>query len=171
MRSDDDAGDRRPKRVVYEHEIAALTAIHDYRDAKLNGGVPDRIVRELAQRALDFREVLHKYRNEDALDPAWDERPIHWIDDYQNETRLVEKPSSRRNSNTKTVEQPAILSVDPEALVDVIRELEDIADQLGFSAPVRSPTDHNQVDHDELAELLQLRGQDEALERVPGGES
>lgn len=155
--TDNESDDQRPKRVVYEHEIAALSAIHDYRAAKLNGQVTDRHVRELAQRALDYREVLHKYRSKDALDPEWDERPIHWIEEYQNRTVQVEQSSGRLNNNTTLAEKPAILSIDPERLVYVIRELEDISDELGFSATISESTPRTKIDNELIEEVEEWR--------------
>jgi len=154
-RNDADRDDRQPKRVVYEHELAALAAIKEYRRLKFSEQpVPDAMQRQLAEEALAFREVLHKYRREGALDPEWGERDIHWIDDYQNRTVFVEEPSARRNDNSKTRERPAILAVDPEQLVDVIRELEDIADELGFSATIEESTPRVEI-NDELVEEVE----------------
>lgn len=156
--SEQDSDDRQPKRVVYEHELAALAAIKEYRQWKFSDRpVPDTITRQLAEEALAFREVLHKYRTKDALDPEWGDRDIHWIDDYQNRTVLVEEPSPRRNSNTVTEERPAILTVDPERLIDVIRNLDDIADELGFSATIEESTPRVEINNELIEEVEEWR--------------
>jgi len=155
MSDHDDDGDRRPKQIIYDHEMAALSAVREYRRLKLGPWpVTDEVVRDLAERALGYREVLHKYREEDALDPAWEERDIHWIEQKQNEVVTVEEPSPRRNGNSRSVQKPAILAVDPEELVKVIRRLEDIADELGFTATTSQSTHRTEID-DELMEEVQ----------------
>lgn len=156
--TDDDSTDGRPKQIVYDHEMAALSAVQEYRRQKL-GPVPvtEAVRRELAERALAYREVLHKYREKDALDPAWDERDIHWIETKQNQLINVEQPSPRRNSNTETVEKPAILAVDPERIVGVIRELEDVADELGFTAATSGATHRTEIDDDLIEEVEEWR--------------
>lgn len=153
-----DSGDRRPKQIIYDHEMAALSAVREYRRFKLRPDpVPDHVVRELAERALGYREVLHKYREEDALDPPWEERQVHWIEQEQNESVTVEVPSARRNGNTRTVQKPAILAVDPEKLVDVVRRLEDIADELGFTATTTESTHRTEIDDDLMEEVEKWR--------------
>lgn len=150
-----DEGDRRPKQIIYDHEMAALSAVREYRRFKLSPmAVPDDVVRELAERALGYREVLHKYREEDALDPPWGERDIHWIEQKQNEVVTVAEPSPRRNGNSRSVQKPAIVAVDPERLVKVIRRLEDIADELGFTATTSQSTHRTEID-DELMEEVE----------------
>lgn len=135
-RDDTSSGDARPKRIIYDIQSRALAAVADYFDERLRGTITEQTRRELATTALLYREALWKHRDEKALTTPWEERPIHWIDQYVNETVTVETKSNRRNGNKTTVERPALLTVDPQRFVDTIHELEDIAEELGFSADV-----------------------------------
>jgi hypothetical protein len=164
----DESNDTVPKQIVYDHEMAALAAVRDYRRKKLGPNpVPDFIQQELAERALSYREVLRKYRKNGSLDPAWEERDIHWIEGEQNRTVPVEVPSSRRNSNSRTEYKPAILTVDPERIVGVIRELEDISDELGFTANTKQRTPEDEATPEDLAGILHQRGQHNAAKQLP----
>ena len=147
-RDDGNAADSTPKQVVYDAEMAALAAIREYRQWKLSEApVGDEVRRQLAEAALSFKEVLHKYRSKGALDPSWEDRNIHWIEEKQNQQVAVKSPTARRNGNAETKRKPAILAVDPEAIVSVIRELEDIADQLGFTAGVTPEPGGSKLPH------------------------
>ena len=53
----------------------------------------------------------------------------------------------------------------------VANQLERVAKKLEFWAPAPDKTEHDQFDHGDLAHLLDQRGQDEALEKVPGGDA
>jgi len=165
---DGDGGSRQATRLILEQEMAALAAIKEYRSWRFSEhDVPDRVTRQLAEEALAYREVLNKYRNDGDLDPGWDERPIHWIETKQRQVVQVEQESPRRNANTETVTKPAILAVDPEEIIAVIRELEDVANELGFKAPTPEYTAEDEASPEDLAGLLHKRGQHEATEQLP----
>jgi hypothetical protein len=163
-----EGGSQQATRLILEQEMAALAAIKEYRSWRFSEHeVPDRVTRQLAEEALAYREVLNKYRNDGDLDPSWDERPIHWIETKQRQVVQVEQESPRRNANTETVTKPAILAVDPEEIIAVIRELEDVANELGFKAPTPEYTEEDEVTPEDLAGLLHKRGQHKATEQLP----
>lgn len=150
----DEPAQRENATIVREARYEAALAIQTYNRARRDGRVNLAVRKELAQAALDYRDALYEYRIEDALSQPWDERGrwdegLDWIESAVDQSVDVEKDLGRRNGNTEPVTRPKLLAVDPRELRDTIRELNDVAKELGFSREAKSGTHRAEID-DEL---------------------
>lgn len=88
----------------------------------------------------------------------------HWIDRTEEISVTRETPLSSSASDTKIVR----LSLPPDAALNAAKVLESKFEEYGWDArreyddPVDEPT------HEDLEELLSVRGQDAALDNLPG---
>jgi len=141
---------------TYRRVLAARQA---YREAQLADRVTGRHIKDLAVTAEQYRTVLYEFRDEDALDPEWDERDLDWLDDYLGETVEVEVPGPGMTRNTQTESIPAIQTVDPERIVELTRNLDDVRRELGFAANVDESTPRTEIDDELLDKVEQWRQQ------------
>ncbi len=116
-----------------------------------------------------YRRVLKRYRNERALDVAWEEREVNvdLLGRYMSEVVMKQKPLPRRGDATESEPALAITQMPTEQLIRIGEELHDIAKELGFAKQAKSPTPNTEASRDDLAGLLKARGQDQALENLP----
>jgi hypothetical protein len=123
---------------------------------------------ELAAALADYYDVLSDYRNESALEEPWDERFPGQIDSLLEETVTVERSVPGRNQHAREeVEVPRALQLSTTRLIEIAKELDDVAKELGFAAPAREPTPTTEASHSDLRELLKSRGQTDALDHLP----
>jgi hypothetical protein len=158
MSSDAEAQRRSPAyRLIHHYRERATAAIQRYNEALVKGSVSEEHRRDLAAAALDYYSVLHEHRDEEALDPHWDERDIAWLEDLAGETVEMEQSLPRSNGATTSVERPAILAVDASRLRDLILELNDVAKELGFSARVEESTTRTEITDEMLDKVEEWR--------------
>jgi len=101
--------------------------------------------REAASRLDDFRRQLLKHRNEKALIKPWDGRGVDVIPKWLSATTTVERELNRRGNPTDSDTVPIVYKVGFQKILRAHRELEDIYDELGFSAAIDSPKDRYRV--------------------------
>jgi hypothetical protein len=69
----------------------------------------------------------------------------------------------------QTYEQvPAVEELNFWQLEQIAGDLEAAAKKLGFWAPAKDQTEHNEVTHNDMKGLLQARGQEQAIQNLPG---
>lgn len=132
-----------------------------------NGGFDEGLKRKLAAAALSYYEALQIYKDETVVDEGDfpDMSPIR--DRMFREKRVRTRCKRSGDGHTyKTV--PAISELNGEYVIDVTHQLDQLAKQLGFEPSARDTTPHDDIGHDDLAALLENRGQDEALDKIPG---
>jgi len=176
MSEHDDEPDRGFRRQIRETKEEAFRARR-----VLRRGLPDPDIEtrlDVAQIHSDYRDLLSDYASESALKTPWDDRNVDWIDTTLAQTTTVERPLPRRGHATETVQVPRAASIDPSRLLDLGKELDAIAKELGFAASARDQTTNTEATKKDLVNLLNARGQDDAIERLPddwveddGGES
>jgi hypothetical protein len=113
--------------------------------------------------------VLSNYEDETVLDDG-DIPDIDPIRDRLGHTTTVvgQRAGRGRGSQRQTV--PAVDELDFWYLEGVANDLEAAAKKLGFWASAKEQTPHDDPDHDDLKALLEARGQDDAIENLPGEE-
>jgi hypothetical protein len=163
----DDEADRRPKRIIHDHRERLQAVRGVFREEQLQGGVSEQTLLDLAAAALQYRDVLVDYRDEDALETPWDERRLDWICSLAGQTIQREESLHRSNGATTVVERPAITAVEPDRLLALTKELDAVAKELGFVAEARDGDVVDDIGTDDMHELLRVRGQDGAAERLP----
>jgi len=95
--------------------------------------------REVAAALSDYRDLLWDYRDEGALDTEWDERcvDVDQLDRMLSETVVVEQSLNRRGGAVEKQEVSAVANVSAKHLLRIGKELDSIAKELGFAAPVK----------------------------------
>lgn len=166
-----DPGFRRSIRKVRERAFMAQLRVREQQVA--HGFVSEDARRELAGATLALRDRLLTFREDSALTQDWSDYGVDWVETLAGETVRRPEPTPRSNGNHQTVERPALLYVEPERLMATVRQLDQIARDLGFEAATKDRTPNDKGDLEDLRSLLETRGQTEAAERVPasGGES
>lgn len=162
---DDGDGDRGFRRQIRETKEEAFQARRILRRGLPDPDAETRL--EVATVLSDYRDLLSDYASESALKTPWDERDVDWIDQALSETVPIERELPRRGHQTKTVELPAVAAIDPHELLDLGKELDAIAKELGFAASARDQTENTEASEDDIVHLLTARGQDDALEQLP----
>jgi hypothetical protein len=124
--------------------------------------------RALADALADYRDVLWDYREESALSTDWDGREVNVdrIDTYLEGTVEVEAAGDWRG-RSQSATAPAVAKVPPRHLIEIGKELDAIAKELGFAAKAKHNAEMDEADMSDLRGLLKARGQSKALENLP----
>lgn len=155
--------------IITEKRMQVQQARDRMSNEGVNGEFSDQTHRLLAARAVQYFDVLHEYRSETAIkDAEWPD--INKIRSRLGKTRAVIETSGGRGVGVATRQVPAVTAVPIHEILNVTKQLDDIAKDLGFSEPATETTPHDEADHDDLRGLVDLRSQDQALEELPGGD-
>jgi len=163
----DERDDQRPKRVVYDARETVQAARNEvWGELVGRGQVSLHARRQLATAAVQYWDVLKEYGEDRSTE--WEESGVDQIGALVGETVEVPEPAPGDTNANDTVQRPALLSVDPEQLIDVTKELDTLAKELGFAAGTRDKTPSDEPELSDLRGLLKARGQTEALQNLPG---
>jgi len=141
--------------------------IFRYRAEAAVGGAALQTRRELINGALRYHEVLRTLRNDPAVDDG-DFPDMSPIENRIGKQVTVFVESNRIGVDETTKKVPAIDGLDPEFVLELIRELDDVATQLGHGPTSRDTVPNDKATHDDLQALLSARGQTDAVENLPG---
>ena len=168
MQMSEERDDHEPRRMIYEVRRRVQAARNRFWSEGVDGSVSSDTHRELAVAALQYHDVLYEFRDESIIEEG-DFPDISPIEERIG--RKVQKPvkSAGLGRPVKMQAVPAVTEIPVEQLVQATEDLDDLAKKLGFGAKAAERTPHNEVDHDDLRALLDHRGQDQALEKLPGG--
>jgi hypothetical protein len=169
MSDDDERSDSAPARLIYRMREHVQQVRNQFWREGINGQPSAATKRELATACIQYWDVLYEFRDESVLEEGDfpDVEPVRSRVGQMTE-RLEQ---SGRRGGSQTVRQvPAVMELDGWYLVSLTKDLDDLANRLGFGASTREATPHDDISHDDLAALLEARDQDEALEKVPGGD-
>lgn len=144
-------------RLIHHYRERAAAAIERYNNARVRGHVPETVQIDLASAALDYYHILYEHRDEEALDEPWEERGIDWLEEFAGTTVTVEESLPRANGATREVQKPAIQTVEPGRLKQVILELNDVANELGLSAEVKESAPRTDISEDLIEEVEEWR--------------
>lgn len=127
---------------------------------------------EAATALADYQDVLQDYAGERALELPWQERLPVDLDKLLTQTiRAKESVPSRNPNACTTTEMPAVVQLNAQDLIQLAKELDSIAKELGFAADAKQPTPHEEASMSDLRGLLKARGQDAALDNLPTTEA
>jgi len=166
---DDDRDDRLWQRMIFERQQRLERLLDSLSSREAHVEVSAEMKRELAAAISDLHRQLIKYDGEAVLGDAGipDIGPIR---DRLNQTTRVKTRSKQRGYEYTFETRPAVDALPLRDLETVARQIEAAANKLGHWASSPDTTEHDEFDHGDLAHLLAKRGQDEALEKVPGGD-
>jgi len=168
MSDDDDGGGRRAERLIHEAREEAFAVRKLFTRQAVRGETDPETKRRLAAAAYEYWDVLYEHRDEMVLDEG-DFPDIGPIESRLGQRVQMPAASARRGGGHTLRSVPAVNELDDWYLIRVTKQLDDCRKKLGFGATVREKTPHDDIGHDDLAALLDNRGQDEALDKVPGG--
>jgi len=147
MTNDDEQ--RTDRKIIRTAREEAAAAVRQFNRARVSGNV--------TLRALNYYDALHDYRDEEALREPWEERGIIWLEEAASETVTVQQSLPRANGATKSVERRYLLAVDPAEIRDTIRELHDVAKELGFSPKAKQGTVRTEIGEELIEEVEEWR--------------
>jgi len=142
-------------RLVRESRQQMQNARNIYWDEKTSGdGSVSWKVRELlAKRAVQYYDILWEFKDaKQSVEQAWNESDVDLIQRLASETRSVKVEAPGDTSNTQTTTKPALAAIDPETLVELTKQLDALANDLGFGARVESDREFGQIGEDDLWE-------------------
>lgn len=124
------AGD---KKRIEEASARVIMALEDFNDERPD--ISRHTKKEFAKLLATYRNFLYQYRNERVLEPPWDERPVDvdLIQELLNHKKMVDVPLDRRGAAANTKPVTAVEMVEPQLLVEIANELNDIRKELGFA--------------------------------------
>lgn len=98
-----------------------------------DGGISHDLHLELAKRVLEYDDILSEFKTADGVDPS-DFPDISAVKSRLGKRTEVVAPSPRRGEKRTTRDVPAIVEVPANDLVRMTKQLDQIAQQLGFGA-------------------------------------
>lgn len=169
-RDDEDGRVGRARRIILERQERLEDVLDMFSQRAATVDLTPGMKRRIAVHITNYHRVLSTYHDETVLDDE-DIPDISPIRERLGRTTRVPSSSNRRGGGETFQQRPAVDELDFWYLEQVARDLEAAAKKLGFWASVADTTDHDEIGHDDLRHLLANRGQDEALEKLPGGDT
>lgn len=134
-------------------------------------GVSLRTKRLLASRARSYYDVLEEYKDENRrVKDRWEESNIEKIPKLHNAVVGVKTDTAGDSPSSATTQRNALVAQDPEYIIELTKELDDIRHELQFAAPVEDETPHDEPDITDLRGLVETREQEDSAEKIPGGD-
>jgi hypothetical protein len=165
-RSDDPPVDR-SKRLIQDRQERLEDVLDIFSQRAAEVDLTPEMKREIAVHIVNFHRVLSNYEDETVLDDG-DIPDIERIRKRLGRTTTVTGTRSGRKRGSQRQRVPAVDELDFWYLESVANDLEAAAKTLGFWASAKEQTPHDDPDHDDLKALLEARGQDDAIENLPG---
>lgn len=164
--SEDEGSDRAPKNIIYEMRRRVQATRNRYFEEGVDGPISSETHRQLAAKAVEYYDVLYEYRDERIVDDD------DWPDISPIRSRIGRKTTQTisaagRCRSTSTIEVPAVTEVPAEQIIDITKELDDLAKKLGFSAAAKQATPEDEAKPEHLIGLLDERSQSEAKSQLP----
>lgn len=157
-----------PTKLIHDvQKDVKMTRWQYHSELTTRGGASTATRRELATAALRYYDVLRPLQGKPVVDEEDypDMRPI--TSRLGREVRVT-VPSQRLGVDETTTTVPAIDELNPEYVMQVIEELDEVAVKLGFAASTADGVHNDEATHDDLEALLTARGQTDAVEHLPG---
>src|SRR6056297_4360726 len=124
--------DPQPKRLFYNMQERLETVRRRVQRQRSTTSLTDGAHLQLAEAIVEYHDMLHKYRDHDAVADRFPD--ISDIRSRMGQTTVVYQEAPGDTSNTKPVEQPALLELSTDRLLQAAFELEDTSFTLGFAA-------------------------------------
>jgi len=137
-----------------------------YHRGRVRGSVTESTHLALAEVVVQYYDVLWEHHDDDAVRGEFPE--LTDIKEALGETTKVPEEAPGDTDNKRLVEKPAALKINTERLIEASKQLDRTAKKLGFGAETVETTPHDKTRRKDLEALLRARGQDQALENLPG---
>lgn len=110
----------------------------DYYREKLNGSVSLQTRQQLASAAMQYYDVLWEYRVRDQqIKQSWEESNVDLIQQLNDDTTSVKVETPGDSPGNDTAERNALVACDPNLVIQLTKELDALANEMGFAAGMR----------------------------------
>lgn len=154
----DERDDQRPRRIIYDIREQVQAARNEvYSELVGRGAVSLDSRRQLATATVQYWDVLREYRDE--REDEWEEAGVDQLATAIGSTVAVETAAPGDTTATQTEERPALLSVDAQQILQISKRLDELANDLGFSASVSEAGHRTEIDEELIEEVEEWRQQ------------
>lgn len=165
--SDDSGGRNGHERMILAQRQRVQEARSHFIGEGVHGDYTETAHLELARVCVEYYQILREYDGEAVIDGLPD---ITELRDRLGSKKqmLSQSPGLKRGEGYEP--RPAVLEVPVDDILDLLEQLDDVANGLGFSAAAAETVPKNEADESDLKGLLETRGQDDAIENLPSEE-
>jgi hypothetical protein len=158
MSESEEASDRGFRRIVQESREQMQAARSDYFSNKLAGNVSLRVRHQLARAARQYYDALWEYRDRNpSIEAAWEESDVEYIEMLSNDTVYVDvDPPGDAPGNTSE-ERNALVAAEPEFVLRLTKQLDKIANEMGFAATTKEATPRTEITDQMIEEVEEWR--------------
>ena len=133
-------------------------------EQRVHGEVSEQTYAEFEAEVLNMYEALEHQRDHDAAGETWQQFRMDEIPRICSQTRIERTEQKSHFGIKQTEEETVIERAPPEYLKQWTRGFARMLDDLGLMTAVKHGIESTDVTHDDLAALLESRGQTEALD-------
>jgi hypothetical protein len=156
-RSDDNDGQTAADRLIYEAREHLQAVRNQFWRERIRGAPSRQVRRELAIAALQLYDVLYEHREDQVVKTDWEESAATELQQLLDETVQVRREAAGDTANGQTVARPAIMAVSPDRLLEITKELDDLAKKLGFSAATADGTARTEITEEMIEDVEKWR--------------
>lgn len=128
------------------------------------GDFSDETHAELESEVRTMYEEIEGYREHEAVGETWEQFQMDLIPELCARRRVVENSGTGHFGIPQSGSRTEIERAPVDHLITWTRGFKRILKDLGLTVPVKQGLDRTDVSHDDLAALLEHRGQSEALD-------
>lgn len=156
--SETDTTDRGFQRIVREAREQMQVARSDYFSAKLSGTVGWKTKHQLARAVRQYYDALWEYRERNnKIKEAWEDSAVDEIPHLSNETTTVEVEAPGDSPSSNAVQRNALVAADPDLLIALSKQLDELANQMGFAAATKEVTERTEITDEMIEEVEEWR--------------
>ncbi|MDR9431617.1 MAG: hypothetical protein RI568_13090 [Natronomonas sp.] len=133
-------------------------------EQRVHGEVSEQTYAEFETEVLNMYEALEHQRDHDAAGETWQQFKMDQIPHICSQVRIERSAETGDFGIKKTGEETVIERAPPEYLKQWTRGFARMLNDLGLMTAVKQGIAANDVSHEDLAALLESRGQTEALD-------
>jgi hypothetical protein len=150
MSQNQESAKRPYEEIVYEAKARAFKAREQVRREILSGQSVSYEARlQLAQAACAYRDALWDYKDKrQRVAQGWDDSDVDRIQELLNQTVQVPVSTAGDTVANSYEERPALMTADPNWLIGVTKQLDDIAANLDFIGRVHQGRELGKVGGD-----------------------
>jgi len=145
--------------------LSTVKAEFNY-EFRLDGSVSDATHAEFETEILNMYDALEHKKEHQVAKQTWEQFQMELIPQYCSQTRVVRNESVGHSGIKQTSEEVVLDRAPPQYLKEWFLGFVRILDDLGLNTSVKQGVESNDISHEDLDALLQLRNQQEAQEHA-----
>lgn len=136
MSKANDDGYSPSNRMIMEAREHLQAVRNQFWRERIRGQPSPEIRRELAVAGLQLFDVLWEHREEEVVKHDWQESNVGDFISLLNETVEMQQPTPGDSQNSRTESMPALMALSADRLLQMTKDLDQLAKELGFSAEI-----------------------------------